>query len=90
VAARDRPARRATRSRTAVPRRGRPRRDLRRGQAEVSAGSTTGGRRIIMQGNDVQSDDVWRGRRSCKTRRSERNCTGTFASASGSVCQWPT
>jgi hypothetical protein len=57
---RDRPIRRATRSRTAVPWQGRPWRDLRHGKAEVSAGLTTGGRRIIMQGDDVQSDDVWR------------------------------
>jgi hypothetical protein len=62
VAARDRPARRATRSRTVVPWQGRSRRDLRRGKAEASAGSATGGRRITMQGDDVQSDDVWRWR----------------------------
>jgi hypothetical protein len=60
VADRDRPTRRATRSRTAVPWQGRSRRDLRRGKAEVSAGLTTGGRGIIMQGDDVQGDDVWR------------------------------
>jgi hypothetical protein len=62
VAARDRLARRATRSRTVVPWQGRSWRDLRHGQAEASAGPTTGGRRITMQGNDVQSNDVWRWR----------------------------
>jgi hypothetical protein len=35
---------------------------LRHGKAEASAGPTTGGRRITMQGNDVQSNDVWRWR----------------------------
>jgi hypothetical protein len=62
VAARDRLARRATRSRTAVPWQERSRRDLRRGKAEASASPTTGGRRITMQGDDVQSNDVWRWR----------------------------
>jgi hypothetical protein len=62
VAAQDRLARRATGSRTAVPWQGRLRRDLRRGKAEASAGPAIGGRRITMQGDDVQSDDVWRWR----------------------------
>jgi hypothetical protein len=31
----------------------------------------------------------WKGRRSYTTQRSERNWTGAFASANGSVCQWP-
>jgi hypothetical protein len=58
VAARGRPARRATRPRTAVTWQGRPRRDLQRGKAEASAVPATGGRRVTMQGDDVQSDDV--------------------------------
>jgi hypothetical protein len=53
VAAWDGPARRATRSRMAVPWQGRSRRDLRRDKAEASAGPATGGRRITMQGDDV-------------------------------------
>jgi hypothetical protein len=31
-------------------------------KAEASAGSATGGRRITMQGDDVQNGDVWRWR----------------------------
>jgi hypothetical protein len=58
MAARDRLARRATRSHTAVPWQRRSRRDLQRGKADASAGPATGGRRITMQGNDVQSDGV--------------------------------
>jgi hypothetical protein len=60
VAARDRLARRATRSRTAVPWQGRPRRDLRRGKAEASASPAVG--RVVqgdnVQGNGVQDDSV--------------------------------
>jgi hypothetical protein len=73
MAARDRPARRATRSRTAVPWQGRSRRDLRRGKAEASAGLTIGGKRITMQGDDVQSNDVWRWRPDAVS--SEEPCT---------------
>jgi hypothetical protein len=53
MAARDRLARRATRSRTVVTWRGWPRRDLRRGKAEASASPAVGG---AMQSDDVQGD----------------------------------
>jgi hypothetical protein len=58
VAARDRPARRTTRPCTAITWQGRPRRDLRRGKAEASAGPAIGGKGVTVQGNDVQRDDV--------------------------------
>jgi hypothetical protein len=58
VTARGRPARRAARPSTAVAWRGQPRRDLRRGKAEASAGPATRGKVVTVQGNDVQRDDV--------------------------------
>jgi hypothetical protein len=75
VAVRDRLTRRATRSRTAVPWQGWSRRDLRRGKAEASAGSTTGGRRITTQGDYMQSDDVGRWRPDAVS--SEEPCTAS-------------
>jgi hypothetical protein len=83
VAARDRLARRATRSRTAVPWQGRSRRDLRRGKAEASAGSATGGRRITMQGDDVQSDDVWRWRPDAVSSEEPRTASSLDPRGSG-------
>jgi hypothetical protein len=55
VVARDQLARRATRSRTAVPWQGRPRRDLRRGKAEVNASPAEG---RAVQGDNVQDNGV--------------------------------
>jgi hypothetical protein len=83
VAARDRLARRATRSRTAVPWLGRPRRDLRRGKAEASAGPATGGRRITMQGDDVHSDDGWRWRSVAVSSEKPRTASSLDPSGSG-------
>jgi hypothetical protein len=54
VAAWGRPAREATRPRTAVAWRGRPRRDLRRGKAEASTGPATGEGGGAVQDNDKQ------------------------------------
>jgi hypothetical protein len=55
VVARDRLARRATRSRTAVPWQGRPRRDLRCGNAEANASPAVG---RAVQGDNVQDNGV--------------------------------
>jgi hypothetical protein len=83
VAARDRLARRATRPRTAVPWQERSRRDLRRGKAEASASLTTGGRRIIMQGADAQSDDVWRWRPDAVSSEEPRTVSSLNPSGGG-------
>jgi hypothetical protein len=62
MAARDRLARRATRSRTAVTWQGRPRRDLRRGKAEASASPAVGGamQNVDVQGGDAATELVYR------------------------------